>query len=327
MTKGIIDLAAAEIGAAGNTGSWIIHTGGRTPIERTRFRKIERADSSGAMSFIDGGDAPILATPSQACHLTRTCSLTFSGDKRISTDRRTSIVMATSDGNEITLRSFGEPVELLKASLEDKDLKTGEHSVTLASTIELARHLCESRAAAKSAASTGAGIVVVDGDLNAAHPSSIRVRADLKESCRQAKAALIGCAKTNTACTETGYSAVAAIIRIAPQGMWAYGLDSKDGISRVFAKLHPCARHCFMIESMDPISDETLSRLAAISNDLSFPGYPYGLIVADQLARVSNQERDAASIELTAKAAKLNKGALSAISGSDAHRILDRMQY
>jgi len=327
MTKGIIDLAAAEIGVAGNTGSWIIHTGGRTPINRSRFREINRAAASGKISFIDGGNAPIFTTPSQACHLSRTCALTFSGDKRIATDRRTSIVMATSDGENIILKSFGEPAEPLSISLDDKDLKTGPHPVTLESAIGLARHLSEIQAAAKSATSAGGGIVVVDGDLNAAHPSSMKARASLKESCEQAGATLVGCAKTNTACTETGYSAVEAIIGISPQGMWAYDLDSKDGVHRAFAKLHPSARHCFMIESLDEISGETLVRLAAISNDLAFPGYPYGLIVADQLARVSNHERDAAAIELIAKAAKANKMVLCAISGSDAHGILDRMQF
>ncbi|MEK6961412.1 MAG: DNA double-strand break repair nuclease NurA [Nanoarchaeota archaeon] len=327
MTKGIIDSAAAEIGAAGNAGSWIIHTGGRTPIERSRFRAIEPAASCGDISFIDGGNAPIYSTPSQTCHLTRTCALRFSGKNRTETDRRTSIVMATSDGKEITLKQFGDLAESLRISLEDKDLKTGDHPVTLATAVELARHLSEIRAATRSAASVDGGIVVVDGDLNAAHPLSIEARRDLRGACRQAKAALIGCAKTNTACTETGYSAVAALIKTAPEGAWAYDLESNDGIYRAFSKLHHRARHCFMIESLESISDETLSRLASISNDLSFPGYPYGLIVADQLARVSNQERDAASIELLAKAAKVNKSVLSAISGSDAHGILDRMQY
>ena len=44
-----------------------------------------------------------------------------------------------------------------------------------------------------------------------------------------------------------------------------------------------------------------ISNLANNSNDLSYPGYPYGLIKADQLAAISVKELEPQKIQLIAE--------------------------
>lgn len=44
---------------------------------------------------------------------------------------------------------------------------------------------------------------------------------------------------------------------------------------------------------------EIVSTLAYYSADVSFPGYPYGLIDADRFARISNDEKNVLRLKLS----------------------------
>ena len=69
------------------------------------------------------------------------------------------------------------------------------------------------------------------------------------------------------------------------------------------------------------------SELAANSRDLSFPGYPYGLVDADELARVRRNEKEA--LKALFASALAEKGSWervrSHLSAVDAHDILDQI--
>jgi hypothetical protein len=57
------------------------------------------------------------------------------------------------------------------------------------------------------------------------------------------------------------------------------------GLQVVVARLDPDARFAFRLDlPADADAEEALGRLAAISDDAAFPGYPYALSVADRLA-------------------------------------------
>lgn len=328
MGRKIIDEAAEEIAAAGPCGEWIIHNGGRTRIDRRVFSKIPQVQDAGRIAFIDGGNAPIMNTPSQSCHLCRTASLVFCGGRRERMERNTFIAIARCDGALIRVKTIGSETEIRPVNTDDEDLRVGRHKASAGSAVELARQTAEIEEAKAAAAIIGeGGLVIMDGDLGAAHPILADANARLEEACKKAGATRISLAKTNTAVTETGHSAAFALMEQAPQGTWAYRLESNDGIHRAFAKLHKSSRHCFLIESRSPVDDTHLARIAAASSDLAFLGYPHGLIAADSLARITNQERDCAAIELASKIAKRSPEAIRATAGSDAHSILDKMSY
>lgn len=82
----------------------------------------------------------------------------------------------------------------------------------------------------------------------------------------------------------------------------------------------------FRVENKSSLSDEeAFSSLVPWSQDPVFIGYPYPLILADQLARVSNEERSALRIRLKATAGKRWEELSQGIQ--DAHDILDKIQY
>ena len=93
----------------------------------------------------------------------------------------------------------------------------------------------------------------------------------------------------------------------------------------MFAKLHSKSKHVFRIEiykKQSKKAGQVLSAFAETANDLTFPGYPYGFILVDRFARVSNNEAE----YLKAKAMVTQERKFQAgINAVNAHEILDRM--
>ena len=83
-------------------------------------------------------------------------------------------------------------------------------------------------------------------------------------------------------------------------------------------KLHPRSKHVFRFEILNSQAEEMrnfngiVGLLARNASDLTFPGYPYGLIEADRIARVRDEEVEPFRIQL-----------LSALSGLGAWRELE----
>ncbi|MFT4310351.1 MAG: DNA double-strand break repair nuclease NurA [Candidatus Woesearchaeota archaeon] len=76
---------------------------------------------------------------------------------------------------------------------------------------------------------------------------------------------------------------------IEGQGYVRVGQD--NGFVIVMARLHPKAKQVFRVD-IPVVADSmsVLGQVASMCNDMSFVGYPYPLIKADMLARVSNDE-------------------------------------
>jgi NurA-like 5'-3' nuclease len=82
-----------------------------------------------------------------------------------------------------------------------------------------------------------------------------------------------------------------------------------------------------VLKGQEKDRDKILSLLAENSKDVSFPGYPYGLVDADKNARVSYEELDALRMLLFSEISK-TKGFdtfRDALSGGDAHEWLNRI--
>ena len=103
--------------------------------------------------------------------------------------------------------------------------------------------------------------------------------------------------------------------KMGGQGCWTYHMENKT----YFVKLHEKAKHVFRFEG----NPEILPHLMNNSRDALFLGYPYGLILADQLARVSNEEKN--SLRMNFLLRKENKEIMGYLNATNAHEILDRM--
>ena len=336
MNSKMYETLATDLSIKPEAGKILFHTQGETPLCKERFFKIHGLNelinfesiAPQLICFIDGGNAPILETPSQSCHLCRTCAVTFSQGARTKTTQETFCVLSQLTKDHITLKGYGKELFIAALSIQDPHLCQGKKPASAQTAIELCRIICELDLAACEAKKIGpGGIIIIEGDLSFFHPFAREAFERLKTAISASSSSLVAISKTTTSRTETGTSAPQALQALGPPGIWGYLLESTDGMHRIFSKLHPSSRHIFMLSSPHPFSDILLSRITQASTDLAFPGYPYGLIVADQLARVSASEQEAASLILTTKARKQDPSLSQALAGSDAHAILDSMQY
>jgi hypothetical protein len=72
--------------------------------------------------------------------------------------------------------------------------------------------------------------------------------------------------------------------------------------------------------------DEIFYQMSKNSRDLAFPGYPYGLIDADNFARISEEEANEYKIMFLSQIAKNDKSnSFTSIHAIDAHDILNRL--
>jgi hypothetical protein len=137
------------------------------------------------------------------------------------------------------------------------------------------------------------GIVVLDGDF-APH----------------------GCLAFQKSCTVLTKNNFPLSSVLTKQGPWVAKLGEVYAV-----KLHERARHVFLVHGAHK---EQLAILCKHSEDCVFPGYPYGLILADRLARVSKEE--AVALKVQARAILKDLRALElAEAAIDSHSILDSM--
>ena len=95
-----------------------------------------------------------------------------------------------------------------------------------------------------------------------------------------------------------------------------------------FIKFHDKSTHVFKFEIFNvqkAKAEETIRELANNCIDPIFIGYPYGLVEADRIARVSNNEKESLKTMFLVKLK--SKNIEKYISSANAHEILDRISF
>jgi hypothetical protein len=156
---------------------------------------------------------------------------------------------------------------------------------------------------------------------------------------------LAGLAKTSNLFTSTGQSLVAAVHRLShdtalKESAWYYNPladnNNPDHPAEMFiTKFHPGSKYVFRFEMYKPqakaMEPENLTglfrRLGHNSSDLSFLGYPYGLVEADASARVTFHESN--GLKSLVNMTLSNMDCFDKISrhlqASNAHSVLDSL--
>jgi hypothetical protein len=188
-------------------------------------------------------------------------------------------------------------------------------------------------------------IAVRDGTLQTAVRHEAQAASRAFSAAVRKDVVLAALAKTSQLLTSSGVSLLAAVEELSRQselggGRWFYHPlvknDHPEHRAEIYAcRLHPQASHVFRLEilrdqaqgmSAQEVSD-VMCELAANSRDLSFPGYPFGLVDADEMARVRQSEKEALAAIFASALAE--KGCWEAVrrhlGATDAHDILDEI--
>lgn len=287
-------------------------------INKNNFQPIIAAKPEGkAIAFIDGGQAEILSAGNFCLSLIRVATIVLKDNEKIKYIQREFYVFTTAVYQDNDLYYQAKIFTKQEQLIDEKDLfissshpsiKTGLERAPIGKISTMARRLAELALAKTIAADNAVNFIVLDGTLEKTFANEEKYLDQLSNN-------VSAIAKTSSLFTIFGNSPIVLLNRLSPPGAWRYPTTEKTS----FIKLNPAAKHIFRFEG----DGEVLPHLMQNSSDALFLGYPYGLTLADKLARVSEQEKKSLAMQFLLK--RENKAISEYLQNTNAHEILDRI--
>ncbi|MFX1575454.1 MAG: DNA double-strand break repair nuclease NurA [Promethearchaeota archaeon] len=185
-------------------------------------------------------------------------------------------------------------------------------------------------------------IFVRDGSLQSGYTGENEIAESVYKTAINKGVIVTGLSKTCRLITQTGNSLNSLVHYMGnkkfPDSAWYYHpvyriTKAQEQADLYFVKLHKNSYYSFRFDILlnqaekmsKHLREIIISNLANNSNDLSYPGYPYGLIKADQLAAVRLNELEPQKIQLIAEFNQedYNKFILPRLRSVNAHDLLN----
>jgi hypothetical protein len=331
------------------------------PLTTEGFKIIERIDSKRKIAFVDGGNQEIFGAPNFSIQLNRTYFGVWQGNKRIpekALPRRTeffAVTFSLFDRGEIqyitNLVPLSDDIKNLPLERDlsfssmDRSITVGSQRADIYRVGSISRRFSElvlAKNVVEKELSQG-DIIMLDGTLQTAFPNEYGYLSALSDAAQEKGVILTGLSKTSALFTDTGYSLLGALDKLALEGHiaseWYYPLaDATNKDHYVFilgVKLNALSERIFRLEiqrdqflSLEERElNEILTQLARNSTDYTFPGYPYGLMDADRFARVPSSEREFYYDVLRSQMASMGKWDkfYRHVKATDAHDLLNKL--
>lgn len=298
------------------------------PFSEEHFSEIHLQHANRLLLFVDGGNTEILKTPDYSLQFLRFAAVGFREQQRIFQRIKEGYLLIrtqTIEGKHFFVtQCYGDLAESEELAFAyDDPLLQGKNEIAQIGNIFRALHEIYF---AKSVLQEDT-VLVFDRALLPENQYEEYAFASLYTLAKEKNCIVTGLNKTTSLLCNTGESVVSVLSHFQRKGTWIYypvfsSSDAKHKAAISFVKLHPQSSHIFRFEiHKEQNIKEIASWLASLSCDSVFLGYPYGLIVADQLARVSNREKETLRLLFFSFA-----GERFATTALNAHEILDRIQ-
>ena len=296
------------------------------PFSTENYKPINSVDSNRKFFFVDGGNQEVIGAPNFSVQINRVYFNVFQGRKRIldnSLPNRIEFFSAVHScfrNGEIFYDTSVVPLlpqfkdllpdekDLSFTSL-DRTVMVGMQRATAPRVASIARKFAEWEYAFHLIQNQmGSGdVLVLDGTLQTSYTKEFTYAKRVYDAAQSKNVIVTGLSKSSRLFTTTGLSLLGAISQFAadseiPYGSWYFPVaeaTSTDHNAFIFVvKLGETADHVFRYEIYreqynhlnQNAVNEILSQLAENASDISFPGYPYGLVDADRFARVTNED-------------------------------------
>ena len=310
-------------------------------INVKNFREINPSNKNKKIAFIDGGNTEIIGSANFSLNLVRVCYVVYQNNKKITAKKFEvlAFVQAINMGNEIHYKtSFFKTknsidLEDMSFSSFDHTLMVGVNRAEVSNAANAIRRFAELKIARLVADDKICDIIVMDGSLQSTLTNENKHLNELYESCAENKVILTALSKTSSLFTDNGNLLGVVLGNISPLSKWLYhpiveinNINYKAEM--FFIKFHDKSTHVFKFEIFNvqkAKAEETIRELANNCIDPIFIGYPYGLVEADRIARVSNNEKESLKTMFLVKLK--SKNIEKYISSANAHEILDRISF
>jgi len=331
------------------------------PFDKDFFKPISVVSSNRKLAFVDGGNNEIVGAPNFSIQLNRVYFNVFQGRQRISDTNILqcieffSATFSTFRDDQIFFDTSTFPVlDIFKDRLPrpadlsfnstDRRLMIGNSRADIARVASIARRFAEweyAKHVVENELDEG-DIVIMDGTLRTAFANESKYARAAYEVAKNRGVIYSGLSKTSRLFTTAGLSLLGAIRKMAIDvgigPVWYYypiaeSLSPEHEAAIFIVKLHEQSKRTFRYEIHAEQAEElkqseineVLSQLSINSCDVSFPGYPYGLIDADNNARVRYEEIQMYKMMLLSEVSKLGSWSKFSrhIESEDAHDILN----
>lgn len=310
-------------------------------IDIKNFHEIKKADAGRKIAFIDGGHAEIIGSANFSLNLIRVCYSIYQNNKKIITKKFDifAFIRAVNENGEICYKSSfftsNSAVKLdeIMFSSFDHTLMQGVNRAEIGNAANAIRRFMELRLAKSVSDSKICDIIVLDGNLQSTLTNENKYLNELYESCSLNNTILSALSKTNSLFTDNGNLLSAVLSNIAKLPLWFYypiaEINNHNHKAEMFlVKLHSSSKYVFRFEIFNVqrmAAENVINELSSNCRDPIFIGYPYGLVEADRIARVSNQEKEMLKTTILVKLR--NKNVEKYLNAANAHQILDKISF
>ncbi len=341
----MLDFIGKNIGSFSDDRALVSDNAKAYDINKNNFYPVSSWESSKPIAFIDGGSSVFIQSPSLCVGFIRVVCVLMVKKKTIRTitNELYCVSSAHNEGDKIIYRNKYFRAKNSRWCIPDTKLDSLDPSITngierfpLQNMINIARRFLELDLAAEAIDFTDEdGIVVLDGNLRACYPGEEDRLNKLYEKAKEKNVLVSALSKTSNTITTKGDTLNAALFNSTELEQWyyhpAYVPMSKEHKAEVFfVRLHKLSKYIFTVDVQKDQAGEAdmekvLGFFAYYSRDAAFPGYLYGLVKADLLARVSNRETEMLLTRFSSMNPSLFNLIKPYISCLDAHSVLDNM--
>jgi hypothetical protein len=334
------------------------------PLNSKYLVPIRRVETARRLAFLDGGNQELMGAPNFSVQLIRAyfnmfargrmtqpkslpnkiefISVTYADFGKGGISYHTSLFPA----NEKCAEFLPESPDLIFNSA-DRRIMVGASRADIRRVASITRRFAEWQCAKQVLEKEldPRGILVMDGTLWTGFPNESKYARVVYATASEKGVLCTGLSKTSRLLTTTGLSLSGAVRRLAMDNevgpMWYYypiadSLSTDHQAAIFLLKLSDQSQRVFRYEihsrqakslSLDDLN-EIFSELSLNASDLTFPGYPYGLIDADDNARVRFEELETYRVLLLSEISKLGSAAkfIRHMQSTDAHDVLNGLR-
>jgi len=334
------------------------------PLNANYFKPIKVVESDKKLAFVDGGNQELVGAPNFSVQLNRIHFSMFLGRQRVNPRsipqgiEFLSLTHATFRDEQIHYDTSLFPVDegysellpdpsSLSLNSVDRRIMVGNSRADISAVASVARRFAEweyARHVVEKELSREDGLVM-DGTLRAWFTNESKYAKAAYAAAKARGVVYTGLSKTSRLFTTTGLSLLGAVRKFATENgigpTWFYypiadSLNPEHDAAIFIVKLSDQSERVFRFEiyagQVKELSandlNELFSQLSTNSSDLTFPGYPYGLIDVDENSRVRNEELETYRVMLFSEVSRLGLSPrlLRHIQSIDAHEVLNLMK-
>ncbi len=313
------------------------------PFSLSNFKNVRLDNSVKELAFVDGGSAEIVSSSSFSVYFIKVSCVIYVENLKTKVISKSYFVLTKAECEDKTVfvskvfscddgKNF-----MIKFDPSDKTLKDGINNAELSKLGGVIRRFIELKFSEEIVEMLKSNsVLVLDGSLQCNYVGEKQFMDGLISAAKLKGVLLVAISKTNSLLTDTGAS-VDQVLKVMTKdlpenfNMWFYHplirVNSDDYPADVtMAKLHKRSKHVFKIEICNKFDlvnyNKLFGCLALNSSDPVFLGYPYGLIKADETARVENEFAEYIRMHFLK-----NIDADDLESSKNAHQILDKIRF